>query len=131
LKIALEHRLQKKAYTMNRKKRTVRLKTSVPAKQPQDLTAQQKNKEIVHINFVRMDKLPQAEHYGITDPSNKQRLNAALQYMQQINEPFFQWLEQDAAHAILFAQNPLEAMKTAIPDLDESIFNKLSKDIFL
>ncbi|MFL9838993.1 hypothetical protein ABS768_15905 [Flavobacterium sp. ST-75] len=107
---------------MDTNERTVQLKTSV--------ASSGNNKEIVHIGFKPMgDTIPTAEDYGTQGEENKQKLNAFLKYMKSVDEQFFKWLEADAQNAILFTNNPVKALKTAIPGFDETILNNLSKDM--
>lgn len=114
---------------MNSEKRTVMLKTSLELQNKDN--AQSTNKELVHLNLTSMgDSIPKAEDYGVKNDEHKAILNNALQYMGKIDEQFFQWLEADAKNTILFVNDPIKALKTAIPNFDESVFSNLSKDFF-
>lgn len=107
---------------MDTNERTVQLKTSV--------VSSGNNKEIVHISFKPMgDRAPEAQDYGVQEGENKQKLNVFLKYMKSVDEQFFKWLEADAQNAILFTNDPVKALKTAIPGFDETVLNSLSKDI--
>lgn len=115
---------------MNTKQRTVMLKTSVSTSNI-DTNKKAIKKEPVHINLVSMgDQIPDAEDYGIKNTEHKKTLNNVLQYISKIDETFFQWLEADAKNAILFVNNPIKALKTAIPNFDESVFSALNKKMF-
>lgn len=109
-------------------KRAVQLKTSVLIEGNANAAAR---KEPAHLNFIAMeDRKPAAEEYGVTKEQDRTALNSYLSYMKSIDHRFFTWLEASADNAILFANDPLKAIKTAIPDFDESVFSGLNKDIF-
>ena len=110
---------------MKDNKRKIQLKTSVI-----HTTTQQK--ELVHINFSSMGKQPPSvDEYSVESEHNKQKLGQFLNYMHRIDEPFFKWLEADASNSILFANNPVEALKKAIPNFDETILNDIPKNILV
>lgn len=98
---------------MNANQRTIKLKTAVPI-ESKDLNALESN-ELTHLSFTSMgDHTPAAEDYGVQNEEQKAILNRNLQYLKSIDESFFQWLEADAANTILFANDPLKALETAI-----------------
>ncbi|MPQ49273.1 hypothetical protein GCQ56_19915 [Marinifilum sp. N1E240] len=110
---------------MNLEKRKIQLKTSVNH-------IKKGNKELVHFTFFSMgETLPSIEAYDIKSDIKKEKLENFLKYMKSIDKTFFAWLEADAKNTILFANDPLEALKNAIPDLDESVFTELPKDLFV
>ena len=102
--------------------RKVMLKTSV--------ALEATGKELVHLNFMSMGEVPDPESYGVTQETDIVNMNKLLQYLKTVDETFFKWLEADANNTILFANEPLKALKTAIPDFDESLLNSINKDIF-
>jgi len=77
-----------------------------------------------------MGEVPDPESYGVTKETDIVNMNKLLQYLKTVDETFFKWLEADANNTILFANEPLKALKTAIPDFDESLLNSINKDIF-
>lgn len=102
--------------------RKIMLKTSVEL--------ENSGKELVHLNFMSMGEVPDSESYGVTEEKDKANLNKLFNYLKTVDEPFFKWLEADANNAILFAKEPLKALKIAIPNFDESLLNSINKDIF-
>ncbi|WP_125721292.1 hypothetical protein [Flavobacterium ustbae] len=103
--------------------RKIMLKTSVIPEGKAD-------KELVHLNFMSMGEVPDSESYGVEDEADKAKLNKLFQYLKSVDETFFKWLEADANNAILFANEPLKAIKTAIPNFDESLLTSINKNIF-
>jgi len=110
-------------------KRVVQLKTSVQLQKNEENNVARK--EPAHLNFIAMEGIhPKAEQYGVTDEQDKTNLDSYFAYMKSLDQRFFTWLEADANNTILFANDPLKAIKTAVPDFDESFLNKLNKDMF-
>jgi len=109
--------------------RTVKLKSSV--KTENGGTHVGSGVQEVNLTFISMStqKTPTAEDYGITNSAKATKLNNTLSQLASVNESFFQWLEADSKNAILFANDPLKAIKTAIPAFDEKILTDLT-DVF-
>ncbi|PZF72468.1 hypothetical protein [Taibaiella soli] len=111
---------------MNNNQKAVRLKTSVL------IDGEAAQKEPAHLNFLPMgDFNPTATAYGVTDEQNQKLLNKFFEYMKSIDSRVFSWLEADANNAILFANDPLRAIKIAIPDFDESVITGLNKEMLM
>ncbi|MEZ0487880.1 hypothetical protein [Fibrella aquatica] len=105
---------------MQTNQRAVKLRTAVSA--PPTTGDALATDQQVHLSFVAMgDRLPTALDYGIQNQEQAARLNQALLYLKSLDETFFQWLEADAAHTILFANQPLQALRTVFPDVDQSL----------
>lgn len=102
--------------------RKIMLKTSVEL--------EGRGKELVHLNFRSMGEIPDTKNYGVTEETDRANLNSLFGYLKTIDQTFFKWLEADVNNTILFANEPLKAIKTAIPDFDESLLNSINKDIF-
>jgi len=81
----------------------------------------------VNITFMSMDEenIPTSDDYGIKDAVKAEKLNNALNYLAECNETVFQWLEADPKNAILFANDPLKALKSAVPEFDTSKLKEL------
>lgn len=109
--------------------RTVKLRSSIELEN----RGKQKSSGVQEINltFIPMskEKPPTAGDYGVTDSVKASKLNHALNQLAGFNEVFFQWLEADSKNAILFANEPVKALKAAIPDFDETVLTDLN-DVF-
>jgi hypothetical protein len=114
---------------MDTNKRAVQLKTSVVIQSK--TTSMAARKEPAHLNFIAMEEFnPKAADYGVTNEHHKASLDNYFAYMRSLDDRFFSWLEADANNAILFANDPLKAIKIAIPDFDESVLNGFTREIF-
>jgi hypothetical protein len=98
----------------NKNQRTVKLKHALVL--PREKIAET---HVFTISFQSYDKgpLPKAENFGITDPDKIEKFKQITKKLVSYDEPFFQWLEADAKNTILFADDPLSALKSAFPEL--------------
>lgn len=98
----------------NKNYRTVKLKHALVL--PQDCIAET---HVFTMSFKSYDKgpLPKAENFGITDPDKIEKFNQITKMLISCDEPFFQWLEADAENTILFTDDPVSALKSALPEL--------------
>ncbi|PRY27012.1 hypothetical protein CLV58_13514 [Spirosoma oryzae] len=104
---------------MTTNQRAVKLRTTISAP-PTGRVALATNQP-VQLSFLSMgDPLPTASDYGVQEEAQVDQLNQTLQYLHSINDVFFQWLESDATHTILFANEPLTALRSVFPDFDTS-----------
>lgn len=109
--------------------RTVKLRSSIELEDKEE----QKSSGVQEINLtfssMTKEKPPTAGDYGVTDSVKASKLNYALNQLAGFNEVFFKWLEADSKNAILFANEPVKALKAAIPDFDETLLTDLT-DVF-
>lgn len=114
---------------MTDSQRTVKLRHSVELEDREKQKSSSAQK--INLTFISMskEKPPTAGCYGVTDSVKASKLNHALNQLTGFNEEFFQWLEADPKNAILFANDPVKALKTAIPDFDETVLTDLI-DVF-
>ena len=109
--------------------RTVKLRSSIDLKGRE--TQKSSGVQEINLTFSSMskEKPPTADDYGVTDSVKASKLNHALNQFAGFNEVFFKWLEADAKNAILFANEPVRALKAAIPDFDGTVLTDLT-DVF-
>ncbi len=109
--------------------RHVTLKSSIQMKDEQGVDISDPHQ--INVTFTSMNpaQAPNAQDYGIIDKQAANRLNPVLEQLSGFEDVFFRWLEADANNTILFAHDPIKAMKLAIPEFDESLVKNL-KGIF-
>jgi hypothetical protein len=85
----------------------------------------------INLTFTSMNsaQVPSAQDYGIIDKQVANKLDPVLVQLSGFEDVFFRWLEADVNNTILFAHDPIKAMKLAIPEFDESMLKNL-KGIF-
>jgi len=75
------------------------------------------------------DDHPTPENNGIlaqvaqVDPARAQRLAARVQELIARNGAFFAWIEATPEHGALFVNDPVAAIKQALPDLPKDFFD--------
>ena len=56
------------------------------------------------------------QHITQTDPGKAAEIADLLRYLKENEVTFFEWLERSPEHSMLFATDPVNAIKTALPD---------------
>jgi hypothetical protein len=60
------------------------------------------------------------------DPEQAERIRTGLNHLITRDEEVMAWLEADPANTALFLHDPVAALRTALPDLDEDFFGRWS-----
>jgi hypothetical protein len=78
---------------------------------------------MVTMSFKSYDNgpIPKAEDFGITDPDKIEKFNKLAELLISHDEIIFQWLEADAKNTILFAEDPVSALKRALPEISTKL----------
>jgi hypothetical protein len=72
---------------------------------------------------------PTPENNGVlaqiiqTNPARAQRLTSRLQELVARNDAFFDWIEAKPEHGALFINDPVTAVRQALPDLPPDFFD--------
>ena len=83
----------------------------------------------VRMTFLPATQAPTIDTHGVladvckTDPARAKLLEQRLGELVRRNDELFRWLEASPRHTALFVENPVAAMREALPELSPDFFD--------